>query len=122
MLGADPTSLEDLIERPEWMRDAACREHPEINWFPGRGESLNEAREVCRACLVRDECLDYALTLDDSPGGMWGATSERERRSMRNRKVVVGPRPCSGCSRILESGHWCPSCASRRWRERKAAA
>jgi WhiB family redox-sensing transcriptional regulator len=83
----------DLLEiqpRPEWHADALCREHPEISWFPEHGESTTPARAVCARCLVREECLEYAL---DDPGalrwGVWGGTTERERRALRRQGRVA---------------------------------
>jgi WhiB family redox-sensing transcriptional regulator len=67
------------VGRPAWMADAACREHPEVNFFPGRGRAAESAKAVCRACLVREECLAYAL--EHHLVGVWGGTTERERRS-----------------------------------------
>jgi len=48
--------LEVLLEmvarsRPAWHADAACLEHPEVNFFPGRGESLAPAKAICAGCL-----------------------------------------------------------------------
>ncbi len=37
---------------------------------------------VCRGCMVRDERLAYALE-DDELLGIWGGTTDRERRVMR---------------------------------------
>lgn len=80
---SDPRSWIKLLERlrPRWHRDAACREHPEVNFFPARGESTGAARGVCADCLVRSECLDYAITNDAD--GIWAGTSGGERRAMR---------------------------------------
>lgn len=42
------------------------------------------AKEVCGECPVKVDCLDYALeTNQDS--GIWGGTSEEERRTLRRR-------------------------------------
>ena len=30
-------------------------------FFPERGASTREAKEVCRGCVVREDCLEYAL-------------------------------------------------------------
>lgn len=62
----DPPSLTELIHwiarpRPVWMRDAACREHPEVNFFPARGEDRRPALAVCGRCLVLNECRQWAL-------------------------------------------------------------
>jgi DNA-binding transcriptional regulator YiaG len=75
--------LDELLGRPRWQADGACLEHPTVNIFPERGEPLDDAREVCRSCLVRVECLDYALALGDELVGVWGGTSARERRARR---------------------------------------
>jgi hypothetical protein len=53
--------LADLVRRPGWMRDAACREHPSVTWHPDRGEPTEPAKAICRGCLVRVQCLAYAL-------------------------------------------------------------
>ncbi len=36
-----------LLERPAWHADAACREHPEVDWFPERGDDQGPAKAVC---------------------------------------------------------------------------
>ena len=82
---SDLWDLLSAIEPPSWMRDAACKEHPELDWFP-EAESVRDARRaktVCRRCLVRTECLAYAMSLGGLCRGIWGATSERERRRRR---------------------------------------
>lgn len=82
MVGHNPVTAEELLCPPSWHRDALCKEHPAINFHPRRGEDERPAKAVCRRCLVRQECLDYALA-DSSLVGVWGATSHRERRLMR---------------------------------------
>jgi WhiB family redox-sensing transcriptional regulator len=51
-------------------------------FFPERGASTREAKEVCRGCIVRDLCLTYALDTGQKHG-IWGGLSERERRRIR---------------------------------------
>jgi WhiB family transcriptional regulator, redox-sensing transcriptional regulator len=75
------------FEQPAWAADAPCREHPEVEWFPERGESMAAAKAVCRRCPVRDECLSYAVA-DPTIVGVWGGTSGRERRRMRERRAA----------------------------------
>lgn len=70
--------LQNLI----WQGVAACLEvDPEI-FFPERGGSSKAARAVCMNCRVRIECLKYALA-NREQFGIWGGTSERERRKLR---------------------------------------
>lgn len=68
---------------PTWASDAACREHPEVNFFPERGESTVAAKLVCAGCLVRAECQAYAETLGPKLVGIWGGLSQRERKMSR---------------------------------------
>lgn len=77
--------LEVVGEWPEWHRDAACAEYPEHGdwWFPERGASTDAARAICQRCLVQSECLGFALDEPLTLAGIWGGTSERERKRLR---------------------------------------
>ena len=59
----DAGTLIDLVARgsPAWHKDAACREHPELSWFPERGEDVRPAKRVCEACLVCRVCREWAV-------------------------------------------------------------
>lgn len=78
-------TLEDVLSDRwmPWRRDAAGREHPELNWFPERGESTRPAKAVCDGCLVRSECLAWALDHEVTPHGVWGGLSPQERSAIR---------------------------------------
>src|ERR1700739_605766 len=58
-------------------------------FFPERGASTREAKEVCRGCVVREDCLEYALA-NGEKFGIWGGLSERERRKIRRRGALEG--------------------------------
>ena len=93
MNGEDARTLCRLALQPdEWMRDARCRCVDPSLFFPERGESTREARETCRGCVVRAECLDAAL-VNREKFGMWGGTSERERRVLRRQRSLAVVRP-----------------------------
>jgi hypothetical protein len=87
MSGVDVPGLAELIDEPAWMRDALCREYPEVSFVPGTGKRLEPARRVCADCLVPRRCNGYAMA-DDSLEGVWGGTSERERRQLRAARRV----------------------------------
>lgn len=73
--------LFDLIVsgQPSWHADAACAEHPEVNFFPEQGEDWRPAVAVCNGCLVQAECLLWAV--DNGPlDGVWGGTTRRQRK------------------------------------------
>jgi WhiB family redox-sensing transcriptional regulator len=72
---------------PEWQSYANCLgggvyEDGNNRFYPERGASTKHAKEVCKACVVREDCLEYSL---DKPEkiGIWGGLSERERRRLR---------------------------------------
>ena len=56
-------------------------------FFPERGASTREAKEVCRGCVVREDCLEYALA-NGEKFGIWGGLSERERRRLRRQRAM----------------------------------
>ncbi len=62
------------------MRDAACADSL-VQFFPERGEDARSAKDICAACVVREECLGYALA-HGIDAGIWGGTSARERRRL----------------------------------------
>lgn len=65
-----------------WQRQANCLGvHPDL-FFPERGASTKEAKAVCEECVVRDDCLEFALR-NGEKFGIWGGLSERERRRIR---------------------------------------
>ncbi|MGH2731307.1 MAG: WhiB family transcriptional regulator [Actinomycetota bacterium] len=76
-----------LLQPLEWQVNARCTEvDPEI-FFPERGGSSRAARAVCADCTVRLECLEYALN-NKEQFGIWGGTSERERRRLRKERTL----------------------------------
>ena len=52
------------------------------------GASTKEAKEVCRGCVVREDCLEYALVQGEK-FGIWGGMSERERRRLRRQRALA---------------------------------
>ncbi len=72
----------------EWQIDALCTEvDPEL-FFPEKGGSTRQAKQVCMACEVRTECLEYALATGER-FGIFGGKSERERRAIARRRGSV---------------------------------
>ena len=77
-------SLDDLFgaAEQEWQEQALCAQTDPEAFFPEKGGSTREAKRICQACAVRDECLEYAL-LNDERCGIGGGLSERERRRLK---------------------------------------
>ena len=85
---AEPLVQGDLDDDGElsWQGDALCAQTDPEAFFPEKGGSTRDAKKVCGACMVRSECLEYALE-NDERFGIWGGMSERERRRLRKQAV-----------------------------------
>jgi WhiB family redox-sensing transcriptional regulator len=72
---------------PDWP-DAACKGSDPDLFFPppGRGASKQSAtaKQVCSSCPARTACLSWALA--DNVHGIWGGTTEEERRVRRRQQ------------------------------------
>jgi WhiB family transcriptional regulator, redox-sensing transcriptional regulator len=71
----------------DWRRRASCRDTDPDLFFPvgTTGSAIDQieaAKAVCRQCDARDDCLEFALATNQE-AGVWGATSEEERRKLR---------------------------------------
>ena len=74
-----------------WASSANCLGLPSEWFFPAKydGEKVGAAaKEVCARCVVRVDCLEYALTVPVERIGVWGGTGAREReRIIRRRRM-----------------------------------
>lgn len=59
-------------------------------FFPEDGHKIQAriARQVCAVCPVADDCLAYALD-NFIRDGIWGGTSERQRRVLQRQRRGV---------------------------------
>jgi len=47
-------------------------------------DQIEGAKSICGVFPVKDRCLEYALATNQE-AGIWGGTSEEERRKLRKR-------------------------------------
>lgn len=71
----------------EWHKKAACRGQGPADFVRGPKSDYADMRELCETCPVQCECLEYALR-DESLTGLWGGTSDIERRMIRRLRVA----------------------------------
>jgi WhiB family redox-sensing transcriptional regulator len=114
----------------EWQDDALCLEHQAVSFFPERGEPAARAKAVCARCLVRVDCLKYALELQVEHG-IWGGLSPQERAQAQRQGLTATealaaapgqlrrparPKPqrarCTTCDGVLPIGRTKSECAS----------
>lgn len=77
--------MERIETETAWMMVGSCREQPPAFFFPSDGVGVDRARKICANCPVKQECLEYALE-NRIDHGVWGGTSERERRRILKRR------------------------------------
>lgn len=84
LLPSRPAAADDLA----WREFGLCAQTDPEAFFPDKGGSTREAKQMCQRCDVRVDCLDYALA-NDERFGIWGGTSERERRVLRRERGLA---------------------------------
>ncbi len=82
--GGDAPAEEDN----SWQLEANCLGVDPDLYYPERGASTKEAKAICRGCVVREDCLEYALA-NGEKFGIWGGTSERERVRIRRQRALA---------------------------------
>jgi len=75
------------LERDDWRDHAACRDTDPDLFFPvgTTGPAIKQienAKAVCHQCPSQAPCLEFALA-SNQDSGVWGGTSEEERRKLR---------------------------------------
>jgi WhiB family transcriptional regulator, redox-sensing transcriptional regulator len=71
-----------------WSRAACATADPEL-FFPisAAGQAVQQvklAKAICARCEIQQACLGYALDADQVQG-VWGGTTDHERRLIRQR-------------------------------------
>lgn len=78
----------------DWRESSACfgldqtiffgPEEEQTETDAARRLRLRVARGICNGCSVREECLDFALTIGERYG-IWGGLLPKERRQIRRK-------------------------------------
>lgn len=79
-----------LLESGVWRSNASCQETDPALFFPvgttgAALEQIATAKAVCEECDVQGLCLEFALNTNQD-SGVWGGTSEEERRQIRRER------------------------------------
>jgi WhiB family transcriptional regulator, redox-sensing transcriptional regulator len=79
-------AVDHFGERPACVDDGV---DPELFFlFPGEREKEAHAKAVCAGCPVRRACLRFALR--ERVKGVWGGTTDAERRGLRTTSRPAG--------------------------------
>lgn len=71
----------------EWLL-AKCRGLNPSFFFGSSIQEVRAAVDFCQTCVVREDCLAYALE-NREDHGVWGGETERGRRRIRRSRVRV---------------------------------
>ena len=72
-----------------WRYRGACRGLDPDIFYPATEEEGGPAKDVCNACGVRQQCLEFALTNREREGVWGGATEKERRRILRQRRKTA---------------------------------
>jgi WhiB family redox-sensing transcriptional regulator len=80
-------SLMPVAPARDWRDTAACRDTDPDLFFPvgttgPAVDQITAAKAVCDVCPSKEPCLQFAL-VSNQDSGVWGGTSEDERRKLR---------------------------------------
>lgn len=69
-----------------------CQGHDYL-FFPSTNDPADvaDAKALCADCPTRLPCLDHALTYEEA--GIWGGTTQYERRKIRGRRGLLFHNP-----------------------------
>lgn len=73
--------------KPDWHDDAQCQGASSLIFFPIMEEGnwamlVSIAKSMCDRCVVKPQCLDYAIETNQKEG-VWGGKTYKERKRLR---------------------------------------
>jgi WhiB family redox-sensing transcriptional regulator len=71
-----------------WRDQALCAQTDPEAFYPEKGQSARRAKLVCRACPVRHDCLEDALSRHEQ-WGVWGGLDVQQRRAITGGRQVA---------------------------------
>lgn len=82
-------SRENFMTEENWRYFAACIDRTE-KLFPDSNDhvAITAAKIICNSCVVKDQCLEYAVT-DKPIIGVWGGKTTNELTREINKRNLV---------------------------------
>ncbi|HLL68980.1 MAG TPA: WhiB family transcriptional regulator [Micromonosporaceae bacterium] len=96
------SNIKSLADKLYGNLDRTCLGVPASEFFPNQDEQITHqpAVALCGFCPVKAVCLEYAVATDQR--GIWGGTTEGERRARHGQRAVVRPEAPKAWPRSLE--------------------
>jgi WhiB family redox-sensing transcriptional regulator len=73
----------------DFFDDAACQDVETSVFFPVSDTFAGDAKAICAACPVAEQCLEYAIETHQSDGVWGGLTSVERHRLVRRRQKAA---------------------------------
>lgn len=73
------------MSKYRWMDQALCREVDPDLFTSDNTHDSRHAKKICQQCIVRNECLSWAIANPEMQGVL-GGTTHRERQKLRGWK------------------------------------
>jgi WhiB family redox-sensing transcriptional regulator len=73
----------------KWQELASCRGLDPALFYPEDNAGTWQAKKVCAACCVREECLEYALDHKESYGVRGGFSEGGRRKLLKLRRLAA---------------------------------
>lgn len=82
--------LRDPSSSWDWQENAQCVRFPDVDFFnTGSPSNVVRCKIICDTCVVRNECLNFALR-NWEDDGIWGGTTVKERKELRRAGAYCG--------------------------------
>jgi len=85
---AEANRKDGTVDEPNWLDQARCRGLDPEQFFVRGMAQARPALRICERCVVKDECLSYALD-NEIDFGVWGGLTERQRRAYARRLLAT---------------------------------
>jgi len=81
-------AVRNLELASNWRERARCKGADPSTFYPENDEDpvAAEAKFICETCVVREYCLEYAITAREKIGVWGGYTAKERRRLVRQRR------------------------------------
>jgi len=76
-----------LLDEIDKHGEPVCAQSDPDAFFPEKGEAVAAAKKICKACPLKEICLEFSL-VNQETHGIWGGVAYGERRRLVKRRYT----------------------------------